>query len=199
MDLLAVSTHVARRGNIRIGMPVLVIGSGPIGNGVVQVAKILGAGKTVVVDRAQLALDLAIKAGADRVVDNANQTEKEIRDKILSETEQILPLTVVDTVGTMDSFQFGLSMLGKSGTMVNVAVHDLKMDFNTMDIGSEKSVTTSCNFDTVDYVDTLKWLEEGKIKVDDWLHRIPLTDVPSTFEKLVDGQQKDIFKVCIEM
>ncbi|MCP4754930.1 MAG: alcohol dehydrogenase catalytic domain-containing protein, partial [Proteobacteria bacterium] len=47
MDLLAVSTHVARRGNIRIGMPVLVIGSGPIGNGVVQVAKILGAGKTV--------------------------------------------------------------------------------------------------------------------------------------------------------
>ncbi|MFH2131771.1 MAG: alcohol dehydrogenase catalytic domain-containing protein [bacterium] len=199
MDLIGVSTHVTRKGKIKKDMPALIIGAGPIGNGVIQVSKISGAGTVVVIDQAELPLDLAKKAGADLVFDNRSMSENDIKTATLNKTNQVLPMTVIDTVGSRESFGFGLDMLGKGGTFVNVAVHDLALSINALDIGSEKSITTSCNFDTWDYSDSLKWLEEGKIQVADWIHSVSLAEIPAMFDQLIHSQKKDIFKVCIDM
>ena len=197
MDLLAVGCHVARRGNIKPEMPIMIIGAGPVGNSIIQVANILGAGRVIVLDQAEIPLTLAAKAGADFILDSRELSHSEIIDLVLRTTDEVLPASIFDTVGTKKSFDLGIRLLGKAGTYVNVAVHDLNLDVNSMSIASEKTITSSCNFDAIDYEDTLRWLEEGRIKVDDWIHRISLQDVPYIFPRLIQDQKKDIFKVCI--
>ncbi len=140
---------------------------------------------------------LFYKAGADFILDSRELSHSEIIDLVLRTTEGVLPASIFDTVGTKKSFDLGIRLLGKAGTYVNVAVHDLNLDVNSMSIASEKTITSSCNFDVIDYEDTLRWLEEGRIKVDDWIHRISLQDVPNIFPRLIQDQKKDIFKVCI--
>ena len=197
MDLLAVGCHVARRGNLIPEMPIVIIGAGPVGNSIIQLANILGAGQVIVLDQANVALKLAAIAGADSVFDSRELSNSTIVDLVLKETDGIQPFSIFDTVGTKKSFDLGIRLLGHAGTYVNVAVHDLNLDINSMSIASEKTITSSCNFETIDYEDTLRWLKEGRIKVDDWIHRISLEDVPSIFPKLLKNQEKEIFKVCI--
>jgi threonine dehydrogenase-like Zn-dependent dehydrogenase len=175
----------------------MIIGAGPVGNSIIQVANILGAGRVIILDQAEIPLTLAAKAGADFILDSRELSHSEIIDLVLRTTEGVLPPSIFDTVGTKKSFDLGIRLLGKAGTYVNVAVHDLNLDVNSMSIASEKTITSSCNFDVIDYEDTLRWLEEGRIKVDDWIHRISLQDVPYIFPRLIQDQKKDIFKVCI--
>jgi NADPH2:quinone reductase len=57
------------RGRLQAGESVLILGAGSVGQLAVQAAKILGAGRIVVVDRVTAALDEALANGADAVVD----------------------------------------------------------------------------------------------------------------------------------
>jgi len=197
MDLLAVGCHVTRRGNIKPQMPIMIIGSGPVGNSIIQIAKILEAGKVIILDQAELPMILADKAGANLMLNSKELSHSEIHDEVLKTTNGVLPTSIFDTVGSQESFDLGITLLGKTGTYVNVAVHDLQLNVNALSIASEKIITSSCNFNAIDYEDTLRWLEEGRIKVDDWIHRISLQDVPDIFLKLIQDQKKEIFKVCI--
>jgi NADPH:quinone reductase-like Zn-dependent oxidoreductase len=57
------------RGRLQPGESVLILGAGAVGQLAVQAAKILGAARIVVVDKAKAALDEALANGADAVVD----------------------------------------------------------------------------------------------------------------------------------
>ena len=197
MDLLAVGCHVSRKGNIKKDMPVLIIGSGPVGNSIVQISKILGAGKVLVIDQSEISLDLSKNVGADLTLNNKDLDFKKILEIININTSNTLPFSVFDTVGTSETFELGTKLLAKSGTYVNIAIHDEEMKFNPLTIASEKIITSSCNFELNDYVDTLKWLEEGKINIDGWLHTISLNDVSSIFPKLLSNNKNNFFKVNI--
>jgi NADPH2:quinone reductase len=59
------------RGILQAGESVLILGAGSVGQLAIQVAKILGAGRIVVVDKVKAALDEALANGADAVVDSS--------------------------------------------------------------------------------------------------------------------------------
>ncbi len=173
------------------------MGAGPAGNGIAQAAKYLGASQVVITDRADRPLDLARRYGADHVVD--------VRDVSAEELALILGAlanegygSVFDSVGTEESFHLGLKLLGKAGTLVNMAVHDQAMPINFMDLGSERKVTTSCNFAVGDYPLALSWLEAGRFQVKDWLSDIQLADVPGLFAEIDGGRvERPAFKMVI--
>ena len=180
MDILAVCVHVARQGDIQRGRPVLMMGAGPAGHGIAQAARILGASSVIVTDIAATALGLARKAGFDRVVDAGGKTSRELA----AELRAIAPDgfgTVFDSVGGRDSFDLGLGLLAKKGTLVNMAVHDQDFAVNFMRLSSERRITTSSNFATGDYPIALSWLESGRFKVRDWLTEVRLDDIPRLF------------------
>lgn len=198
MDILAVSLRVATQGRIRQGLPVLVIGCGPAGNGIAQIAKILGASKVIVTGRSELTLKIARKQKLGVVIDIKGKSVSELRKIILQETGGYGPISVFDSVGTPETLSLGLSVLDKGGTLVNMVVHKEPVKLSPFSIGSEKSIATSCNFRAQDYPVTLEWLKEGKLKVKEWITNISLSQVPETFEKLLPREKgREFFKVVI--
>jgi L-iditol 2-dehydrogenase len=198
MDILAVCVHVAHRGDIQPGRPVLMMGAGPAGNGIAQVARNLGASRVVITDIADAALRVAREQGIDIVVDVRGKNSGRLADELSSLAPEGFG-SVFDSIGAGDSFDLGLKLLGKSGTLVNMAVHDREMPVNFLRLGSERRITTSCNFAAGDYPLALSWLESGRFRVRNWLTEINLEDVPRTFAE-ADGHERErqAFKLFIK-
>lgn len=195
MDILAVCVHVAHQGAIQPGRPVLMMGAGPAGNGIAQAARVLGAGRVVVTDVADTALDKARAAGFDAVIDARGRAAA----ALTAELRDLAPDgygTVFDSIGGRDSFDLGLGLLGKKGTLVNMAVHDLDIPVNFLRLGSERRITTSSNFASGDYPIALSWLESGRFQVADWLTPVALDDVPRLFAEAESGGRR-AFKMVI--
>jgi threonine dehydrogenase-like Zn-dependent dehydrogenase len=186
MDILAVCVHVARRGDIGPGRPVLMMGAGPAGNGIAQAARLLGAGRVVVTDISDLATAAARQSGINFVVDARGKSP----GMLAAELRALAPDgfgSVFDSVGGRESFDLGLGLLGKGGTLVNMAVHDQDIPVNFLRLGSERRITTSSNFTGDDYAQALNWLRDGKFSVKHWLTESRLRDVPGIFEQAAAG------------
>ncbi|MCE5314291.1 MAG: alcohol dehydrogenase catalytic domain-containing protein [Armatimonadota bacterium] len=197
MDILAVCVHVAHQGEIQPGRPVLMMGAGPAGNGIAQAAKYLGASKVVITDISDIALDIARKQGIDEVVDVRGKTDEQLSNELRSHAPEGYA-SVFDSIGTKESFDIGLGLLGKRGTLVNMAVHDQEMPVNFLRLGSERKVTTSCNFATGDYPLALSWLETGRLSVKGWLNTIKLEDLPRVFAEVDSSTSgKQAFKMLV--
>jgi threonine dehydrogenase-like Zn-dependent dehydrogenase len=196
MDILAVSVHVADQGDIQPGRPILMMGAGPAGNGIAQAARNLGAGRVVVTDVADAPLEAARMRGFDAVVDARGKSPRGLAEELAALAPGGFG-SVFDSVGGRASFELGLGLLGKKGTLVNMAVHDLDIPVNFLRLGSERRITTSSNFATGDYPWALSWLESGRFVVNDWLTEVRLEDVPRMFAE-ADGAGRRAFKLVIK-
>ncbi|MEN6520258.1 MAG: alcohol dehydrogenase catalytic domain-containing protein [Armatimonadota bacterium] len=197
MDILAVCVHVAKNGNIAPGRPVLIMGAGPAGNGIAQAAKAMGASEVVITDRMDTALNMAKSTGIDHVVDVREKSQEELQKELAGFAPEGYG-SVFDSIGTKDSFALGVKLLGKAATLVNMAVHDEEFPVNFMSLGSERKITTSCNFAVEDFPLALSWLASGKFKVKHWLTEIKLCDVPKVFAEISKSQgERDAFKLVI--
>ncbi|MCU0315736.1 MAG: zinc-binding dehydrogenase [Fimbriimonadaceae bacterium] len=197
MDILAVCVHVAHMGDIQPGRPILTIGAGPAGNGVAQAALALGASQAVLLDRSPLALSIADQQKIGITLNTSNMAD----DEVVEQLRHIAPSgfgTVFDTVGNAASISLGLDVLGKAGTLVNLAVHDEPIPFNFMKLGSERKIVTSCNFEVGDYPLALSWLAAGRFRVKEWLTPVALHSLPSLFHQVTTEKEKSVFKLVID-
>lgn len=105
--------------------------------------------------------------------------------------------SVFDSVGTSQTVGFGVKLLAKGGTFVNLAVHDEPMAFNFLDLSGERKITTSCNFELGDYPTALAWLQSGKFKVKEWIAPIVLDDLPWCFERAISGEADETLKYMV--
>lgn len=195
MDILAVCVHVCEVGGIPPGRPVLCIGAGPAGNGLAQVAKRMGADRAVVVERSPVALDMARRQRIGTALD-ANQRD------MVEALRAIAPDgfgCVFDTVGTAATLDLGLTHLGKSGSLVLLAVHgNDPVSLDLMRLGGERRLVTSCNFEVGDYAKALAWLEAGRLRVRDWLTPVSLADLPVRFAEIAaHPDAKPAFKMVV--
>lgn len=197
MDILAVCVHVAEQGQIQPGRPVLTIGAGPAGNGVAQVALATGASFSVMLERSPRAIEIAKAQGIGTAIDTTHMSDDEVR----AELKKLAPEgfgSVFDTVGNAGSLALGISVLGKAGTLVNLAVHDEEIPLNFLRLGSERKIVTSCNFEVGDYPKALAWLESGRIRVKEWITPTTLPELPGWFERITTNPaDKDVFKLVV--
>ncbi len=195
MDILAVCVHVADQGEIRPGQAVLIIGGGPAGNGVAQVARSRGASKVVILDQSAHAVDVAQKQEFEDVIDTHQLAQAEI----LAAIGEIRFGSVFDTVGNVESLNLGLSVLSKGGSLVNMAVHDHDMPLNFMRLSGERKIVTSCNFREPDFGVALEMLSKGQLSVKEWFTAISLDEIPEWFEKITSSNhEKGVFKLLID-
>lgn len=195
MDILGVCAHVAEQGRVRRGASVLVLGAGPAGNGVAQIARIMGASRAVLVDRSPRAIEVAHNCGLNEVIDARTEN---VADEIGARLGPDGAMSVFDTIGSPESFKLGLRFLDKGGVLVNMAVHDQRITLNQMDLGAERSLVTSCNFREREYSSALDWLAAGKIDVAPWISKVKRDAVPGTFPVLLtEDKGGEYFKVVI--
>lgn len=101
---------------------VVVQGAGPLGVFCVVAAKSLGASNVIMISGAQQRLDLAIKAGADLVLNRYELTEDERRKRVLDLTNNRGADLVIEATGSSKALLEGLNLLRRGGTYLVTGV-----------------------------------------------------------------------------
>jgi D-arabinose 1-dehydrogenase-like Zn-dependent alcohol dehydrogenase len=94
---------IARRGGVKGGTAVAIIGVGGLGSFAVQIAKLLGAAPIIAIDISSAALELATALGADEVIDAATVESVGREVKLLTEGGVDVAAEFVGAAATVDA------------------------------------------------------------------------------------------------
>jgi len=195
LDVLTVGMHAARVGEIQPGMTVVSLGAGPVGVSILQCAKALGATRLIATDTYAVALKIAEECGVDLPIDVNRDNPVEV---IKENTAGLGADVVFDTVGSLETADQALSVLGDAGTLVILAVHSLDVKLNWLQLGAERRIRTSCNFLPEEFPMTLELLAKGSINVKPWFtHRFPLSEVEKAMQTAVNKKKNGAYKVVV--
>ncbi|TFG04258.1 MAG: hypothetical protein EU536_04980 [Promethearchaeota archaeon] len=201
MDVLAVSTHAFDRADHKVDLPLLILGAGAIGNGIGQAARNQGVAEEniILIDNSPISIQVASETGFQNMIDSSDKDRGALTQLVRAVTNNRNVFSVFDTIGTDFSFTLGMNLLDKGGTFVNLAVHDQNLiDFNQMQLSSERNLTTSSNFSLSAYNRTWNWLCRGRYNLTPWFSKISLAEVPKFFtEKIKNKKQREYFKLVI--
>ncbi|WP_314001997.1 zinc-dependent dehydrogenase [uncultured Paenibacillus sp.] len=111
---LACCINGNRKAGIRINDTVVIIGGGPIGLMHVQLAKLAGAGKVIVSELIEHRAERAYRAGADLVV---NPAEQSLHDIVMRETDRLGADAVIMAIGISSLVNESVMLLRKGGTL----------------------------------------------------------------------------------
>ncbi len=180
VECLAIGAHAVHRADIHPGEYALVIGTGPIGLGTLQLARAAGA-RVIAMDisesrlafcRTELDIDHTIKPG-----ETASAQLAEI-------TNGDFPTVVFDATGNAASMKSALGYLSHGGRLVYVGL--VKGDISINDPEFHKRETTllsSRNATREDFARVIEALRSGKVITSGFVtHRAPLEDLPEHFE-----------------
>ncbi len=112
---LACVVHGIEEADINLGDTVAVIGAGPIGQMIIMLAKKNGASTVIVSDLAELRRDIALKAGADIVIDPAKEDPIE---RVKQETSGRGADVVIEAAGLRQTWEQAVEMTRDAGTTV---------------------------------------------------------------------------------
>ena len=104
------------------GTSVVFYGAGGLGLVGVALAKHLGAGQVVVIDRLQNRLDMALEFGADTAINAAEVHSAEARIALVHEATDGGADVVLELVGVPDILNEGVAMLGRGGAFVEIGL-----------------------------------------------------------------------------
>jgi len=107
------------RSRIKPGDTVIIIGPGPVGLFCLQVARLCGAGKVVIVgrDTDRKRLSIARELGADVIIDSGRE---EPVNKIMDLTDGLGADLVVDTAGSSQTLKQSLAMVRRLGQITKI-------------------------------------------------------------------------------
>jgi 2-desacetyl-2-hydroxyethyl bacteriochlorophyllide A dehydrogenase len=184
----AEALHMLEQGEISLGDPVVVLGTGPIAVTVAQGAKAAGASPVVVTGLSQdrQRLSLAKSLGADMTID----VEKEDPvAKVKDMTNGLGAATVFEVSGSPQAFNQGLAMLRKGGTLVTFGIYprEISIDITRNVVREMKVIRGVYGASRTAWSKVLHFMASGQIRVAPLItHRLPL-------ERADEG-----FRACVE-
>lgn len=119
IEPLAVAWHAVNISPFKFNDSVLVLGGGPIGIGVIQVLKLQGAKKIIVVELMENRKGLSESYGATHILD---PREGDIPEAVLKITENTGVDVIFDTAGVEVALNGVIPACRVHGTIVNIAV-----------------------------------------------------------------------------
>ena len=112
---LACCLHGMKNLNLQPQDTVLIIGSGPMGLMLLQIAKLFGASYVIVSDLLDKRLEVASKIGADAIL---NPSKEEVSEQVKALTEGRGADRVIVAVGSPIAISQGISCVRKGGTVL---------------------------------------------------------------------------------
>ncbi|CAL1141060.1 unnamed protein product [Cladocopium goreaui] len=105
--------------DLRGGQSLVIIGAGGVGQGIVQLAKHLGAGPIIAVDISPKALDLAKSFGADHCVD---ASKEDVLERIAAATEGYKADVCIEVIGSKATFEQAVMAVRDGGRACYVGI-----------------------------------------------------------------------------
>ena len=180
--------------NIKPGDEVLVIGGGPIGLIMMQLAKLSGAGKVILSEPVAEKRALAMKMGADLTI---NPIEEDAAAILKANCKNIN--TVIECVGNVRTIENAIEWAGKGATvmMFGLTGPDAELKINPDVIFKKEIKLTSSFINPYTFEKTIAILESGKLNVKDLVTDIvDLEDAVSVFE---DKKYRKSGKILIRL
>ncbi|HEX6706213.1 MAG TPA: zinc-binding alcohol dehydrogenase family protein [Albitalea sp.] len=195
VEFLAIGAHAVRRGTVRAGERVLVVGTGPIGMAVLVFARLRGAAVTALdtrPDRVAFCLDhlgahAGVTLGADDEAQLARLTDGEFFD------------IVFDATGNARAMERGFRFVAHGGRYVFVSIVRDNITFSDPEFHKrETTLIASRNATLEDFETVLAAMRAGHVPTAALnTHRLPLARVPAEFERLLDPAQH-VVKAIVE-
>ena len=188
-----VAYHGAKRGSIKQGETVLIMGAGPIGVFCMQSCFALGAGKVYIADLDEERLELAKKLGATATINVGTQSIKDIEDKID---------VFYDCVGEKGFVLNNILEVAKRGSRI-VVIGVLQNGYNIPKLPDfvqhELALFGTTMYVPADYREMLELMGKRAIVTDGMIsHRFTLEEVPAVLDML-DQRKEKTFKILIEV
>ena len=163
--------------NISAGDTVLVIGGGMIGMIMLQLAKLSGAGRLIMLEPVEAKREIAKKLGADYVIDPIDEDVK----KTLSENNLDRISTVIECVGKTSTIEMAIDLAGKNSTvmMFGLTAPDDTITIKPFEIFEKEIVLKSSFINPYTQKRALELIDSGKIDVSSIVYACrPLESLP---------------------
>lgn len=196
VEFLAVGMHAVRRGKVKKGQRVLVVGIGPIGLGTALLARLEGAEVTVLdINEARLR-----KVAALFALDRAVHLTSRVHDELSALTGDDFFDVVIDATGNAKSMEAGFEFVAHGGTYVLVSVVKDTISFADPEFHKrEMTLVGSRNATHDDFMSVISKIESGDIPTDKLhTHSCLLTELPQKLP-VWSGNSGDMIKAIVKI
>ena len=197
LEPLAVTVHAAKRFPDVKGSKAVVLGCGPIGILLVQSLKALGASQVFATDISDKRLELAKSLGADFAV---NTMKEDYAAKLVEAFGVDKADVIYECAGSDITMDQAIQNARKGSTIILVAVFGKKANVDLAKLNdSELDLNTSMMYRHEDFVDAIKFVQEGKIQLK------PLQTAHFAFEdfqkayEYIDANRETTMKVIVDV
>ena len=197
IEPLAVTVHAGKRFADMKGAKVAVLGAGPIGILLSQAVKALGAAEVMITDISEKRLELAKSVGADYAINTAKEDFGEALVACFGPDKADV---IYDCAGNDITMNSAIQNARKGSTIILVAVFAKMVNVDLAKLNdSELDLNTSMMYRHEDYVDALRFVNEGKIQLK------PLESAHFAFKdyqkayEYIDANREMTMKVLIDV
>ena len=193
-----VGYHGAKRGEIKPGDVVLVVGAGPIGIFTMQSCKVLGADKVIIADLDEWRLDLATSLGADGTINVSKETLTEGLTRLLGSAKNVD--VFYDCVGEKGKVFDEILKIARRGTrvvLIGVLQNNYVVPHLPDFIQHELRLSGTTMYVPQDFRDVIELMSKGKISTKKMItHYSPLSAIKDVF-KMIDSRQEPYLKIML--
>lgn len=194
IDPVSIAMHTAKRANIRPGSDVIVLGSGSMGLFALQCAKVLGAGRVIVVGSGER-LVTAQKVGADEVVD---YRKTDSLAEVMKLTDGNGAPSVIECAGTAVSIQNSVEMAYRGGTISIIGIPIEPVAINVKKLVLDEIDFRGARANQNEQEEVVPMMMDGRIDTRTLItHHFPLTDFHTALDAF-NTRKDGAVKVVIE-
>ncbi|KAJ5818110.1 alcohol dehydrogenase [Penicillium riverlandense] len=190
IEPLAVAWHAVKISPFKVNDSVLVLGAGPIGIAVIQILKLQGAKRIVVVELMDNRKKLAEHYGADNIFD---PRELDVPEEVFKVTENKGVDVIFDTAGVEIALNGVIPACRVHGTIVNIAVWENKPAVNVNDLTyKEVNYMGAALYDEMSFKEVIQALNNGQLRPEKMITaKIKLGDaIDKGFQELIDHRDR---------
>jgi len=198
-DILSTGFSGAESGGIRIGDSVAIFAQGPIGLCATAGAKMMEATTIIAVESVPERMEMALKMGADHVVDFSKLDPV---NEIRRITEGRGVDVAIEALGKKQTFEAALRVLRPGGTLSSLGVYSedltLPLDAFSAGLGDNKIITTLCPGGKERMRRLIEVVGSGRVDTSALVtHHFALDDIETAYE-LFANQRDGVLKIAIK-
>jgi len=171
----------------------LVIGAGPIGLLAMQNLFLKGATRVFIADLDPERLTMGGELGGVML----DPRSVDVVEAVKKATNGTGVVVAVDAVGTAVTRRQCISAAVSTGTVILSGLHEESSEMPAADIiRREIIVRGAFAYSPLNFVEAIRLLDEGKVRLDPWIVEAPLTEGGQWFDRLIDAPG-DVSKVLL--
>ncbi|PQE14233.1 alcohol dehydrogenase protein [Rutstroemia sp. NJR-2017a BVV2] len=187
-------------GNIQPGSTIAIIGSGPIGLMILQMARnLFGPAMTVMVGRGHPRLETAKSMGANHTLSVLDGKDAVITSALELTKERGYDV-VIEAVGSAESFEIAQALVGAGGTIASLGVFGESCELHLEKLWHRNICLRTRLIDAVTTPDLLQMVDSGSIDPRFLVsHNFAFDDIHGAYEAFNASSKHGALKVVVTM